>query len=65
MAKFRLETVFDSTLGLFAAELYYPDDATEPFVKTSPMFRTHEAAATHVIKAMKEALPDQPIKASK
>ena len=62
MARFRIETVLDSSTGLILAELYHPEDADEPIASTQPVYPTHEMATQDIIRMMKEAVPDQPIK---
>ena len=47
MAHFRVEAVLDNTTKLFSLEAYYPAEATKPFVRTKPRFRTEEQAFEH------------------
>lgn len=62
MARFRAETVFDGKSGKYFVELYYPENATEPLVRTRPIYPSHEVAEQETIRTMKEALPTQPVK---
>ena len=47
MAHFRVEAVLDNTTKLYSLEAYYPAEATTPFVRTKPRFRTEEQAFEH------------------
>jgi hypothetical protein len=48
VANFRIETNLDSATGLYFAELYYPDSATEPLVRTTPRFPSIEVAEEEI-----------------
>ena len=63
MALFRVETILDPASGLYRVEVYYPESATQPFVNTKPVFRSHEEAAQHAVYTFKRAFPDQPVTA--
>jgi hypothetical protein len=61
MALFRVETVLDPKSRLYRAEVYYPDDAPQPFVSTLPSFQSHEEAAQHSVDTFKRVFPNEPI----
>ena len=50
MALFRIETAFDPKIGLFYAELYYPDDATVPQARTGSIYPSQVAAEQDALK---------------
>lgn len=53
----RVETVFDKDAGKFRVELYFPEDSIDPFVRSEPIYQSHEAAADDVVSIMKSSLP--------
>jgi hypothetical protein len=63
MAQFRVETVFDSSVGKFRVEVYYPSNATTPVVVSKPIYASHEHAMADSIEIFKAGIPDQPITA--
>lgn len=62
MAKFRVETVLDKTVGKYYIELYLEDNDT-PLVVSQPIYITHEHAISDAVEIFKKAMPDQPITA--
>lgn len=44
MAHFRLEADYDEGSGLYRVEVYYPAEATKPFIRSSSRFASTEAA---------------------
>ena len=63
MAQFRIETVFDSLVGKFRVEVYYPSDATTPVVVSNPIYSSHEQAMADSVEVFKAGFPEQPITA--
>jgi len=61
MARFRVETVFDSKSGCYYMELYYPDDAATPQATTGPIYSSHEEAERDALRMFKSAFPGQPV----
>ena len=61
MSRFRLETVLDEKTGLYSAEVFYPDDAISPFIRTKPRFISHEAAAQEAVEMFKTKFPDKSV----
>jgi hypothetical protein len=59
MAHFRFEAVLDTNSNLYSLEIYYPAEATTPFVRTRARFRTEMEAFDHAKETMAEALPDK------
>jgi hypothetical protein len=62
MAKFRIETVFDSNAGRYFVEVYQEGEET-PLVVGKPIYMSHEHAMADSIEIFKSAMPDQPITA--
>lgn len=56
MAQFRVEFVQDEAKGKLSAELYYPPEATEPLVRTRPIYRSEEDALLGVVNLFKDAI---------
>ncbi len=61
MAKIRVEAVYVNSLGLFYAEVYYPEDETIPLIKSASVFRSTEEIAALMVKALEEEDPDKTI----
>lgn len=61
MAKFRAETVDDLATGKVFFEVYFPEDAAEPFIRTTPVYGSHEEAAAAVMEKMRREFPSHPI----
>jgi len=59
--KFRLETVLDKNTGMYYGEMYYPENATEPYVRSKAVFTSAEAAVQHTLDTFKKMFPDQPV----
>jgi hypothetical protein len=57
----RVETILDTASGLYRVEVYYPDNATVPFVSTAPTFRSFDEAEQHAIDTFKRTFPDKPV----
>ena len=62
MAKFRIETVFDSSAGRYFVEVYKEGEEI-PLVVGKPIYISHEHAMADSIEIFKKAMPDQPITA--
>lgn len=56
MAAFRIEIPFDVKSGLFYAELYYPDNATVPFVTSAPRYLSQDQAQADIIESFRRML---------
>lgn len=61
MANFRVETALDIPSGLYYAEVFFPNDAIAPFVRTRPRFPSHEVAMQVVMDMFKSHFPDHPV----
>lgn len=64
MAHIRLEAVLDPDTTLYAVEVYYPAEATEPYVRSRARFAT-EAEAFSFAKEMFGAALEQPVQEMK
>lgn len=62
MARFRVETVLDPVSGKYFNELYYPETATSPIAVSPAVFDTKQAAEAGAVRAIQNAIPDQPVK---
>jgi len=49
MPLFRIETVVDKGTGRYAVEIYFPADASQPYVTTSPRYMTSAAAENDIL----------------
>jgi len=52
MPLIRVEAVRDSKSGRYYVEIYYPHDATAPYVTTEPRYETAAAAEQDTIAIM-------------
>ncbi len=60
MALFRIETVADKETGRYAVEIYFPADASQPYVTTAPRYMS-SAAAENDILAIIAAAANNPV----
>ncbi|MBF0097487.1 MAG: hypothetical protein HQM04_17785 [Magnetococcales bacterium] len=49
MAIFRAEIVFDNMKGKYYVEMFYPENATRPFVTSDSIYESEEEAQNDVI----------------
>lgn len=52
MALLRIEPTLDDKSGLYFLEIFYPEDATSPFVTTEPRYMTKSAAENDTIATL-------------
>lgn len=62
MGRFRVETVRDPATGKYFNELYYPDTAVTPIAVSPAIYDTLQAAEEGAVRALQNAMPDQPVK---